>query len=111
MNTTEITSLITAAGILIGIIVNAILTLRNGWKTDIVAAHVNSAATKAQEEIRSLRAEVESMRVDASDKKEIASLLASKVPSAAAMTVEPQKVEIVNEPHDPVPTEVIKPSR
>lgn len=123
MNATELTQIITAVGTLIGVLVTAILTLRNGWKTDIVAAHVNSSATKAQEEIRALQARIEVMRLDLADKKEIAALLASKIPipigqlqqassgepqKVEVVNPEPQKVEVVNEPANPVPILPIK---
>lgn len=79
MTPNELIELVTSIGVLVGIVVNAVLTIRNGFKTDIVAAHVNSAATKAQEEIRSLKAQLDTMAVDAAEKKQIAALLASKV--------------------------------
>lgn len=108
MNAAEIIQIITAIGTLIGVIVGAVLTLRNGWKTDIVAAHVNSSATKAQEEIRALQSQLAGLKADMAEKKEIAALLASKVPTPApgptpfaGSPVIP--VEIVNEQTNPVP--------
>lgn len=114
MNATEITQVIAAIGTFIGVLVTAIISLRNGWKTDkvaakteVVAAHVNSAATKSNEEIKSLRDQITALKADMADKKEIAALLASKIPIPLQVS-EPQKVEVVNEPHDPVPTQTIK---
>lgn len=98
MSPTEITQLITAIGTLIGIIVTAILTLRNGWKTDVVAAHVNSSATRAQEEIRALQAQVSALLLETAEKKQIAALLAQRVTLSA-----PSQVEITNDPTNPVP--------
>lgn len=60
------------------------LAEQNLKETEVVKGHVNSAATKAAEEIKSLREELRLMREVASEKKETAALLAQ---AAAAKPV------------------------
>ena len=59
------------------------VSIKNSRKADVIVGHVNSAATKAQEEINALRREVELMRVVAAEKKETASLLAQAASTPA----------------------------
>jgi len=98
----EIVTVISAIGVLIAAIgsvtVNVIMALRTGVKveqttaavaelsakTDVVAGHVNSAATKSAEQIVALQAQLTSMAAQLAEKKETAALLVQSLGQAAA---------------------------
>jgi hypothetical protein len=59
-----------------------IQSIRNGAKSDVIAGHVNSAASAQVAKINGLEQEVRQMRAEMADRKEIAAVLAAKVPEA-----------------------------
>lgn len=83
-------------------------------KVEVVAAHVNSAATEAKNMISGLQKQVADLLASGAEKDKTAALLAQSTATVAATQAlasekEPQPVVITNEPHEPVPTKIIKP--
>lgn len=101
INTILITlgSVITIFG---GVVVAIVTSIKN--QVTKIEAHVNSKATADGAEIRSLQAQLKTVREMMSEKKEIASLLAQAAavhqPTQPALPVE---VTVANLPNDPVP--------
>ena len=97
----EVLAIIGAIAVLIPVlaaaIVSIIVALRSSTaaikevsaKADVIAGHVNSAASKSAEEIAGLRRELELMRTVAAEKKEIAADLARTVAIVGAGATSP----------------------
>lgn len=83
-------------------------------KVEVVAAHVNSAATEAKNMISALQKQVADLLALGAEKDKTAALLAQSAATTAATQAAvtpvpaPTEVVVVNEPHDPVPTTTAK---
>ena len=93
----EVLTFIAAFGVLIAglgaVIVNIIIAMRTGKqlesvnaKADVIAGHVNSAASTSAAQIAALQNEIRLMREVAAEKKETAAVLASTTAATTATT-------------------------
>lgn len=79
MSDTVIVALLVALAPTILAISTLVVSIRNGKKSDVIKEHVNSTATKQQEKIDRLTAQVEALIADKAEKKETAALLAQAI--------------------------------
>lgn len=99
MSVADIIQIITAVGTLAGVLAGIYVSLRNGAKSDVIAGHVNSAATAATAKIEGLQKELKLLQDVMAKDNQRAALLAQ----ALATKSEPvaAEVKVINSPEDP----------
>lgn len=107
----------TLGGVVVSIIMawrNSVKAEQTAAKTDVIAAHVNSAATAANAKIAELQNEITALKSERAYQRQTAALKAqADATTKPELTPDSPPVSVIveNESNQPVPTETIKPPK